>query len=368
MKRYIGIIGSTGSVGRAALNLMIKVIKIKEVEILVGVRDKKKLKDISNINVEKLDIFNEEELISFCEKCNVLINCAGPSSKILDKIALVCLKTKTNYVDVSGDLNLINRLNKLNKEFESDDLFCIHSAGVYPGLSEVFPLYLASLYNPSMMKVYFSGNSNISHNAAIDIVKSIQFDEGKGMYYLRNSVLEKLDKFKIEEMLPSPIGNAFCFPIINEAFEHCMKKKNIEEIYFYNTFKCQEIIMCMMNIKALEKYKKDDEVNLSAKELEDAFKNNIKSDLEYTAFYTFMKTDKNILKKQLLYEGSWNALTGEVGALTGIGVLEGKANLCGVKALYNIFKENWIIETLIKLGRIRVKNESMEAFNENKEI
>ncbi|MER5325415.1 saccharopine dehydrogenase NADP-binding domain-containing protein [Streptosporangium roseum] len=57
-----------------------------------------------------VDLHDAAALAAFCEGCHVVVNCAGPSSRILDTVARAALAAGAHYVDVAGDAAVRDRL------------------------------------------------------------------------------------------------------------------------------------------------------------------------------------------------------------------------------------------------------------------
>ena len=80
--KYIGVIGGNGSVGGLIVNYLLS--ELSDQHILISYRTSERVPtSISSTERTKychLDYNNENELKSFCSRCFVVINAAGPSS------------------------------------------------------------------------------------------------------------------------------------------------------------------------------------------------------------------------------------------------------------------------------------------------
>lgn len=91
-KIIIGVIGGYGQVGQEAVRYLINETPYN---ILLGGRNfpnspvPKQMQGRSSFM--PVDIFHDESLSTFCDACDILINCAGPSAVIGD-----------NYPDTGG--------------------------------------------------------------------------------------------------------------------------------------------------------------------------------------------------------------------------------------------------------------------------
>ena len=94
--KHIGIIGGTGTIGaviveqlgrlKACPPLLIGSRKVRE-EMPVG-----RFGNNGQFEYYRVDYRNDEELADFCSRCLLVINVAGPSFEIRDKIAMEALK------------------------------------------------------------------------------------------------------------------------------------------------------------------------------------------------------------------------------------------------------------------------------------
>ena len=51
----------------------------------------------------KLDVEDSLALQAFCSGCRVIVNCAGPSCHIRDRVARAAFRAGADYVDPGGD-------------------------------------------------------------------------------------------------------------------------------------------------------------------------------------------------------------------------------------------------------------------------
>src|SRR5207302_8403929 len=77
-------------------------------------------------------------LADFCEGCRVVVNCAGPSSVIGDRVARAAFAAGADYVDVAGERALHAQAVGLPAGRTA-----LPGAGMMPGLSELLPRVLA---------------------------------------------------------------------------------------------------------------------------------------------------------------------------------------------------------------------------------
>lgn len=351
MKKYIGIIGGNGFVGKNVV-LTLQVLD-KNKRILVATR-KKNSNEVLDPNIEYtyLDINNKEQLELFCSKCSTIINCTGPSFIIEDKISKACLNTKTNYVEVSGDSGLYNRLKTFDEIFYDKKLNCIHSSGVNPGLVEALTnLCIIKYADTETIEVYFAGTGELSHNAAIDMIESCKSPYNRGITFLEDGEYSRITNFEYSKVLPEPSGKVFCVPIISDHFARCIQEGKIKKAFFYNVFKTTSTISVMFDAA-------NHGANLTVEDLSVKLRNSFLEEkllynMEFTAIY-FVIHSKELLIKKMVYYGNWNELTGIVAAIVAVGIEEGKIRRYGVGEIWNSLNMEWFYEKIATIKKLEV--------------
>lgn len=318
-KKTIGILGASGLVGRGAVE---SILDSTNCHLLLGGRNREKLKENfplieSRGEFCQLNIFDLNSLHQFCRKCDVVLNCAGPSKQIWDQVASVCIEERVHYVDVSGDENLYRQLIKRKWEIEEHKLVFIIGAGVYPGLSEIFPAYVADTYfdQVDVLELFFAGQGRFSFNASYDIVCSIEDDTGLGMTYCNYGEAQKITgSFHSRFKLPLPAGELDTYPILSEEFRRVAARYGMKKAYFYNTYPSKSVLNQFMMIKALQQYKTEEQKKASAKVLSEQFDSKRNKKDDFTMFHLIAKGSKNgdsiQLVSNLLYTNDWNRLSG----------------------------------------------------------
>lgn len=127
-KDTIGVIGYRGSIGRTIVSLL-------EPQYLVikGTRNKA----VQEEHVVYVDAYDPGSVERFCERCTILINAAGPSYLLGDRIAVAACKKQVKYIDVFGG----NLLREKISAYAEQGRFII-CAGSVPGLSGALVKYL----------------------------------------------------------------------------------------------------------------------------------------------------------------------------------------------------------------------------------
>lgn len=318
-KNIIGVLGATGSVGKAAVKTLMEDTDYK---LLLGSRDKRRLEsiyDLADTSKEyvQVDINNKLQLQEFCSRCNIVLNCSGPNELILDKVALACIDSGVHYVDVSGGEKLYELLKNKEDIIRSKKLLFIIACGVYPGLTEIYPMYIVKKYfdHVSSLKTYFTTQGKLTFGSAYDYICGIENNVGKGMKYISRGRITNTYNNKISIYnLPQPAGNRYCYPIVNMELLRMCQNNNIDEAYFYNTFYNKEDIGKAMLIKRdSDRLGKD----LLAKKMTGKFVGDI-NHKDFTMIYItcegMVDNEEIELDGKILYEGAGNDISGIAGA------------------------------------------------------
>lgn len=345
MRNCIGILGGNGSIGKNVVLALQNLIENKK--IMVATRKKISKIDANNLQYEYLDINHNKQLESYCLQCSTIINCVGPSSIIRDKIAKICLTTKTNYIEVSGEYNLCYEIKKFDESFYKRKINCVYSAGVNPGLVEALISFYLERYNDSKaIEVYFTGAGDFSYSASLDMIDSCKAPDNQGMSFIENGEVRNVNNFNYVKDLPQPAGRMFCIPVINNHFAKCIKEHKIQRAFFYNAFKTTDIISSMFEARNSDSSL---EIKDIAYRLSKAFeKEKLLYEKEFTAIY-FKIYSENILTKRMIYYGDWNRLTGIIAAIVAIGIEQGKIKRNGVGEIWDSLNMEWFYKKIVEI-------------------
>lgn len=137
----IGIVGGYGDVGRHAARAL-KAWGCGPLRVGGRRLDGPRRAVAVDLGGEALtvDTGDARSLARFATGCRVVVNCAGPSYRIGDAVALAALRAGADYVDPGGDDVLHSRLGEVGTGARA----AIVSAGVMPGLTGLLPRWLAA--------------------------------------------------------------------------------------------------------------------------------------------------------------------------------------------------------------------------------
>ncbi|WP_018657625.1 saccharopine dehydrogenase NADP-binding domain-containing protein [Actinomadura flavalba] len=165
MTRF-GVLGGSGTVGRVVVDRLAGAGPLR-----VGGRDAGRAAEVcaSHPGAEpvRADLADAAGLAAFCAGCDVVVNCAGPSYRVLDRVARAALAAGAHYVDAAGDVVALDALAD-GPPARLADRAAVFSAGLMPGLSGLLPRVLAAAGPLARLDVYVGGAAAIGPLSAVD--------------------------------------------------------------------------------------------------------------------------------------------------------------------------------------------------------
>jgi hypothetical protein len=226
-KKYkIGILGYGGKVGTKLLELI-----SSQYSLRLGRRSIPRDRVYPDAEYVKADIFNDAELNSFMTGLDAVVNCAAPSYKIKDRVALSAAGQRISYVDAFGAGPVETGLNKQEGNF-------IIGAGSFPGFSGILPVYLAKEYeldSIDCINMISSSNEISSPGAVIDLILSSIDQFGKANHYYCGGKTIRCNSTRSE--WAGFDSNAIYSEYINAETLKVAKKLNAYEAHWINVQK-----------------------------------------------------------------------------------------------------------------------------------
>ncbi|MEU9796321.1 saccharopine dehydrogenase NADP-binding domain-containing protein [Streptomyces sparsogenes] len=174
----IGVLGGYGAVGSAAVR---RLHQAGVGPLLVVGRDPGRAAglvrslDPAGPPAEAMaaDLDDPGSLDRFAARCGLVVNCAGPSYRVLDKVARAALRRGADYVDAAGDDPAAIRLHTDRgwHDWLAAGRTAVLSAGALPGLSALLPRHLAEDADPlARLDAYVGGVAALTPAAAGDVL------------------------------------------------------------------------------------------------------------------------------------------------------------------------------------------------------
>lgn len=166
----IGLLGGTGQVGAAAARRIAGAGLGAAVR--VGGRDLGRAAAIAAAlpgpaSAVRVDLTDDADLAAFCHGCRVVVNCAGPSYRVLDRVARAAAAAGADYVDAAGDVP-VGQLLAADPPPGMHGWRAVLSAGVSPGLTGLLPRLLTADGPLRSLDVFAGGPARSTSVAAVD--------------------------------------------------------------------------------------------------------------------------------------------------------------------------------------------------------
>lgn len=159
---------------------------------LLGGRDENKLKSLAQeLNLPYL-VFNlteEEKLDKALRRVSAVIHCAGPFSKTAKLMVFACLRNKVNYLDITGEIEILEWIASKDAEAKKAGIILIPGTGFDVVPSDCLAAYLKSkLPDASHLELAFAGAQKVSRGTALTMIEKAN----KGGMIRENGILRKV--------------------------------------------------------------------------------------------------------------------------------------------------------------------------------
>ncbi|MCW2485251.1 saccharopine dehydrogenase NADP-binding domain-containing protein [Candidatus Symbiopectobacterium sp. NZEC127] len=244
MKRYcIAILGATGSIGREVTCWL----GAAGYTLRLGARQPEALHALAqqvNAHAQVVDLYQQEALDAFSQGCALVVNCAGPSYLVLDRVARSAARAGAHYIDVSGDAPVWHLLQQTPTS--ARDWTAVLSAGMLPGLANLIPDWLGVLPDDAIT-VYSGGRESVRGAAAGDLVLSVNdqygtvaaasywYGESSAFWVKGEPHLRRLPTELRNDLAHFP-GEVTLLPFLSSDAERLATRHQLRELRWYNVF------------------------------------------------------------------------------------------------------------------------------------
>ena len=237
--RMIGVIGGTGRVGRECLRYLHENTAFG---LLIGGR--KPPREALPGSFLSVDVFDEASLARFCGQCSLVINCAGPASAVRERVAAAALAGGCHYVDPGGYTPLFPILSSRRPEIRAKRLTFLLTLGILPGLSELFPVYVARTCFDQVEGFEYAcvGRDRWTFPSAWDIAWGVgNIGNGEAPVYYEQGVRRQAGLLASGRRmdLPAPVGRHTVFRLMRDDLQLFVEESGISEAHVYgNNWGC----------------------------------------------------------------------------------------------------------------------------------
>ena len=194
------LFGSTGAVGRGCLDVL---TRRGDVSLLIAGRDEARLRDVASaiqadVEIARLDIADTSAVTAAVTRCDVVINCAGPSQRLSEEVAGAAIAAGVTYVDPGGDRALLDRL-----AAAGTGVPVVLQAGVQPGLSGLLLRLLAQHRSDQIdgITAWCGGLQHLTPASVLEYVASLHDTYSHPGAALREGVIRRVSR---DECKPAP--------------------------------------------------------------------------------------------------------------------------------------------------------------------
>lgn len=138
-------------------------------------RDKvKAVADETGLPFRVFDIDPCHEIDKHLADVSVLLNCAGPFSRTADVLVQACLRTSTHYIDITGEIDVIERLSRIDETAKSAGTVVMPATGFDVVPTDCVALHLSKLLpDATHLELAFTGGAGLSHGTATTMIESL---------------------------------------------------------------------------------------------------------------------------------------------------------------------------------------------------
>ncbi len=168
------IYGATGYTGQLIIRRAIH----KGLKPILGGRNEEKLQVLAKkyeLDYFVADINRKDQLSDLVLLADVILNCAGPFIHTYEAILKACLKNKTHYVDITGEIDVFEGIAAMDEEIKEAGVMAMPGAGFDVVPTDCLAAYLKSqLPTATHLELAFiSVGGGVSHGTAKTMVESM---------------------------------------------------------------------------------------------------------------------------------------------------------------------------------------------------
>ncbi|WP_320175460.1 saccharopine dehydrogenase NADP-binding domain-containing protein [Maridesulfovibrio sp.] len=279
--KKIGILGGYGKVGSVAADHL---AKIDGVELLIAGRNESAALNAaieleSNYANESgksfqgigVDVHDPSSLAAFCEQCDVVLNCTGPTALIGDVVARSAILNGAHFVDPGGYDYVLDQLEDLRDKAAEKNLNICFAAGIVPGISALLPaLAAADFTEVHTLNCYFAGEDSWSYGSAYDMTCGMHELSQLGPCMIYKGEEQKLafpERVIHFPTLPEPMGKSLAQPFYTKEFKRFCKHIAAEEARCFWVNTGLAFFLALGAVRLFKLYRSGSQIERSAKML-----------------------------------------------------------------------------------------------------
>ncbi|MFX1236406.1 MAG: saccharopine dehydrogenase family protein [Promethearchaeota archaeon] len=177
-----GVYGYTG-------NLLAKEAILRGNKPILAGRNEKKLSNLAKkLDLEYIafDLNDEKVILSALDRCEVLLNAAGPFTSTSKPLVEACLATSTNYLDITGEISVFEQNFKYDREAKEKSIAIISGVGFDVVPTDCMASYIGKkLPDATNLDIGIAGMNDVSRGTFKTMLQTLPL----GDLFRRNSLL-----------------------------------------------------------------------------------------------------------------------------------------------------------------------------------
>lgn len=231
----VGILGGYGAVGRVVAE---RLHSVGDVGLRVGGRNPAAAREFLDTDLDghgdavAVDVDDPAALTRFAAGCAVVVNCSGPSYRVLDRVARAAVAAGAAYVDAGGD-------DPVHDLLRGSDDTAVLSAGMAPGITGLMPRWLAShgFDECHALTAHVAARDRFTVAAAGDYLLSLGNGYGRPLasWEHGHAVPRALEPLR-DVTLPFFSGRVTAYPYLTTETERAAAAIGLGTVAWYNVF------------------------------------------------------------------------------------------------------------------------------------
>ena len=204
------IYGANGYTGRLITQMAVE----RGMKPILAGRNSKEIKQLAeeyDLQYEICDLSDKSSLDDLVLLAEVVLHCAGPFSKTAQPMVEACLRNKTHYLDITGEIEVFETIARYDEQAKESKVMLLPGVGFDVVPSDCLANYLkANMPNATHLALAFMGlGGGVSHGTATTMLENL----GKGGAIRENGKIKvvkqayksRLIKFRTKPVLTATI-------------------------------------------------------------------------------------------------------------------------------------------------------------------
>lgn len=233
----LAVLGGYGAVGAAALRTVAE--RRPGATVRIGGRHEARAAALLGElglrgETRPVDVHDGGSLAAFCQDARLVLNCAGPSYQILDRVAWAALAAGAAYVDPGGDEPVFEALHRPGTFTGT----AVLTAGMQPGLTGLLPRHLArSMSHPRALTAYVGTMDRLTPAGAADYLLSLGGSYGEAQAAIRNGIRVERELEPRSGIEPPYAGRRLdAYPYLSFEAEQVAAECGLSDVDWFTVF------------------------------------------------------------------------------------------------------------------------------------